>query len=346
MDPVVWQHLGARLSSRALRILVSGEGPAALDVRAADAYAQAAREAASLGPFRPCGKLVTAADPDYPERFWRLEKPPAALWFLSAAEAAREPPRRVAVIGARRATRSGRALARLVAGSLAARGVEVWSGLARGIDAAAHEGALQAGGRTAAVLGTGLDRIYPFEHRALARRIQASGELWTEFPPGTPPLPYHFPQRNRLIAAAVDLLIVIEAGEKSGALTTVNWALSLGVQVLVAPGDPLSESSRGSNRLIQAGAGILLEPADAEAALGLGGGPSERCGSGDARAKRADHPLLAALSVEPLHVDELAERWEGPGPAAAELVRLEMEGAVEALPGGLYALAAPARGRG
>ncbi|MBI5835630.1 MAG: DNA-protecting protein DprA [Candidatus Eisenbacteria bacterium] len=288
---------------------------------------------------------MTAADPEYPERFFRLEQAPAVVWVRGRLEPAA---RRVALVGARRATRGGRAFARDLAAELAREGVEVWSGLARGVDAAAHEGALEAG-RTVAVLGAGLDVVYPPEHAGLLERVCARGAALSEFEPGTQPLPYHFPRRNRLMVAVADAVLVVEAGERSGALTTVNWALAMQVPALVAPGDPTAPSCRGSNQLLRAGATPLLDASDVLAAMGWGSACG-RCGTGasddpapESLPEGGEGPerewLLRALRREPQHVDELANGGSSAGAVQAELVRLELEGRVEALGGGYYALA-------
>jgi DNA processing protein len=378
-----WMHLGARLSGRALRFLVdSGLGPegaarlgggalarhgfsekerAAL--REALAVVERSRAAAgkASGRVAGCGaspgveragRVVTAADADYPAGFFRLDLAPAVVWMRGSPGGAET--RRVALVGARRATRGGREFARELAALLAARGVEVWSGLARGVDGEAHAGALS-GGRTVAVLGCGLDVTYPPEHGALLERVCAGGAALTEFAPGTQPLPAYFPQRNRLLAAAAEAVLVVEAGERSGALTTVNWALQLGTPVLVAPGDPRAESCRGSNQLLRAGATPLLDVSDVQAALGwarairpsvaeVARGASGRASGPDERAAvgaAPDHPLLAALGGQALHVDELAGHWPGPGQVAAELVRLELAGRIRPLGQGYYELAGP-----
>ncbi|HVP39051.1 MAG TPA: DNA-processing protein DprA [Candidatus Saccharimonadales bacterium] len=357
-----WQYLSARLSGRALRVLVDrGLSPGAaarlpsgeleelgLEPRERHELRRAADEAARGGPRASCGRVVCPADAEYPAGFFRLARAPGALWMRGALTEG--PAGRVALVGARRATRSGRLFARELAAELAGRGIEVWSGLARGVDAAGHEGALTAG-RTAAVLGSGLDVIYPPEHRGLLERVCARGAVLTEFSPGTRPQPAYFPQRNRLIAAAAEAVLVVEAGVRSGALTTVNWALELEVPVLVAPGDPRSESCGGSNELLRAGATPLLDASDVLAALGQGAGRPRSVkevarGAPPAGVRRAPgspgaagpaHPLLEALRREALHVDDLAARWPGPGPVGAELVRLELDGRVEALGGGFYA---------
>jgi DNA processing protein len=364
----MWQHLGARLSGRALRFLVERGGPAAAAVgpggcgpaaseltgRERDAVAGAVGAAVRHGPYperERSGRVITAADAEYPAGFFRLERAPAALWVRGQTGAAGMG--RVALVGARRATRGGRAFARELAADLAGLGIEVWSGLARGVDGEAHAGALGRG-RTVAVLGCGLDVVYPPEHGRLLEEVCAGGAVLSEFPPGTSPLAAHFPQRNRLLAAGTEALLVVEAGEKSGALTSVNWALALGMPVLVAPGDPRAESCRGSNQLLRAGATPLLDASDVLAALGCAerpGGPGARDvarGSPGAEAAgasgwggAAEHPLVASLRVQPLHVDELAAVWAGPGRVEAELVRLELEGRIEALGQGFYAALRP-----
>ena len=368
-EEAIWTCMGARLSGRALSFLVAralhpreaarwnrerwmseglderdllhlqaAVGEAARGVRAGLGMAEHTgpgkgerdgAETVERGGPATTGRLIHALHPEYPAFFLRLDHPPAAIrvagdWRPSAS--------RVAMVGARRAGRPGREFARSLAAELASSGIEVWSGLARGIDTAAHEGALSCG-RTVAVLGSGLDRIYPAENRRLARAMEASGAIVTEFPDGTPPLRDHFPRRNRLLAAAADALVVIEAGSRSGALITVNWALALGIPVLVAPGDPWSESARGSNALLRAGAEWLLGAGDVLRALGRA--PRE-----GARARKSGPPakgLTALLDGRVLHRDEVQLLWEGPGDLAEEILRLELEGKVELLPGGFLA---------
>ncbi len=175
----------------------------------------------------------------------------------------------VAVVGARNCSLYGRKQARYFARSLAARGVRIISGLAAGIDAAAHEGALEGGGKTYGVLGCGTDLCYPKENYRLYRRVREEGGLISEYEPGTPPLPFHFPRRNRIISGLADLILVVEARVKSGALITADWALEQGKTVLAVPGrldDPLSA---GCNRLIAQGAGIALSPEQLLEELGI-----------------------------------------------------------------------------
>jgi DNA processing protein len=168
----------------------------------------------------------------------------------------------IAIVGARRATPYGLEVAGALAGDLAVRGVTIVSGLARGIDTAAHRGALEAGGRTIAVLGCGLDVVYPPENRALAREIEARGAVVSQFAPGTPALPWHFPVRNRTIAGLALGVVVVEAGDRSGALITARFAADLGREVFAIPGRITSELSRGPHALIADGARLVKDWAD------------------------------------------------------------------------------------
>jgi len=176
---------------------------------------------------------------------------------------------RVAVIGSRRPSPGGRRMAHALAFGLARAGVVVVSGLARGIDATAHQGALDAGGITIAFLGSGLDVIYPRTSRDIAAAIPERGALLSEYAPGMQPLPYHFVRRNRLVAAYTRGVVVVEAGPDSGALITVSKSLELGRDVWAMPGDPDRLSTRGSNRLLRDGAGCVLDAEDVLVALGL-----------------------------------------------------------------------------
>jgi DNA processing protein len=188
------------------------------------------------------GCTVVRGAPGYPATLEDLPDPPARLWLRAPADAARlaaclRPPL-VAVVGARRATAAGTAFTRRLAADLAAAGVGVVSGLALGIDAAAHEGALEGRGRTLAVLGCGVDRTYPRANSGLADRIATDGAVVSEYEPGTPPAPWRFPARNRIVAALASATVVVEASGRSGALITAAVALELGRDVLAVPGSP------------------------------------------------------------------------------------------------------------
>lgn len=193
-------------------------------------------------------------DPRYPASLHALAPAPA-LWLRGALES--DDALAIAIVGSRRATPYGLEVAGRLAGDLAPRGVTVVSGFARGIDSAAHRAALDAGGRTIAVLGCGIDVVYPPENRRLADAVAARGALLTQFAPGTPPLPYHFPTRNRTLAALALGVVVVEATERSGSLSTAGFAADLGREVYAVPGKITSPTSAGVHRLLRDGARLV-----------------------------------------------------------------------------------------
>ncbi len=196
----------------------------------------------------------------YPGGLRELHDPPPLLFLLG--DPGRLEGRRVAVVGSRRATPVGRRMAERLGCDLARAGVGVWSGLALGVDGAAHRGALEGKGGTVAVLGSGLDRTYPRAHGALQARIAREGLALTEFPPGTRPRPHHFPRRNRILAALTEAVVVVEAAPGSGALLTVDHAQDLGRPILAVPGSVESEQSRGTNALLRDGAHLVQDAGD------------------------------------------------------------------------------------
>jgi DNA processing protein len=244
----------------------------------------------------------------------------------------------VAVVGARAATLCGMEVARDLGRDLAAAGVVVISGLARGIDAAAHSGALEAGGPTLAVMGCGVDVCYPPGHERLLEAVCDAGAVISEDPPGTEPLGWRFPRRNRLIAALALAVVVVEAGERSGALSTARHAADLGREVLAVPGSVRNPQSRGTNRLIRDGAVPLLELEDLAGAvpeLGLQASRRRRRG----RPALPDDPdlrdLLRLIGDDPLHPDQLAGATGArASEVAVRLCALELGGWVRTLPGG------------
>ena len=302
--------------------LVSEAGRDALRSGRAAARADAeAADAARLGIA-----LVALADPRYPALLRRIYDPPPILYvrgLLAEDEAA------VAVVGSRACTGAGRALARSMARDLAAWGATVVSGLARGIDTAAHEGALDASGRTVAVLGCGLDRTYPAENERLAGRIAQVGAVVSEFPLGTPPLPEHFPRRNRVIAGWSQAVVVVEAAARSGALNTARCASDEGRDVLAVPGHPTQTASEGTNQLIRDGAGLVRSAVDVAHELGIEPLPPP--------ARPAD-PLLRALAADaPATLEELRDRSGlETGALLARLTELELRDVVRRLPGPLF----------
>ena len=219
--------------------------------RSAAGWLEAAR--AEIERARRLGfSILTPADEDYPPLLRGYVDPPAALYLSGRLQPADR--LAVAIVGVRRATPQGEAVAGRIAEGLAARGFTIVSGLARGIDAAAHRGALRAGGRTIALLGSGPDRIYPAEHRTLAEAIAASGAVATELRVGTSPLPRHFPERNRLIAALAWATVVVEAARDSGSLITADLAAEAGRTVFAVPGAVGEPNAEGPNALLRSGA--------------------------------------------------------------------------------------------
>ena len=229
-------------------------------------------DATARGVTGESARALSRSEADYPARLLDLRDPPAILFARGTLPSASPPA--VAMVGTRGATGYGLRIARSIATSLARAGVSVVSGLARGIDGASHEAALAAGGRTVAVLGTGLDREYPRSHRALQRRIGEEGLLLSELPAASTGHPGSFPRRNRLIAALADVVLIVEAGEKSGALITAEYALELGRTVACVPNAIDVPSAQGSNALLKRGAEPVLHPDDVLELLDMRAAPT------------------------------------------------------------------------
>jgi DNA processing protein len=279
-----------------------------------------------------CGaRLVLLEDSDYPASLRDLGDPPPFLFMLGDFSRITQPA--VAIVGTRRATTYGERVTTALAGALAAAGATVVSGMARGIDAAAHRAALARNGVTVAVLGTGVDVAYPVGHRSLHRAIEQRGVVISEFPCGARAEPASFPRRNRIIAALAKLTLVIEAGEKSGALITADHATDLGRDVAAVPGQVDSPQSTGANALIRDGAHAVLSAADALSLVGLAD-PSTRRDiaptlQGDERA------IWMALADGATPMDVLIERAAlTPRRALAAATALELGDLVETLPTG------------
>jgi DNA processing protein len=280
----------------------------------------------------------------YPPRLAATPDAPVALWVLGDATALLRP--QVAVVGSRRPTPAGRRDARAFAADLARAGLVVTSGLALGIDAEGHAGALDAGGLSIAVCGTGLDTCYPPRHAALARRLAASGALVSEFPPGVLPRAEHFPRRNRIISGLALGVVVVEAARDSGSLITARLALDQGRSVMAVPGSIHSAVSRGCHQLLRQGAGLVENAADILAELNWGPPlpllnqelvPDTEGRVGARWLDKAGEMLLDALGFEPVSIEDLIVRTGQPArDVASMLVLLELEGLVETLPGGLY----------
>jgi DNA processing protein len=288
--------------------------------------------------------LVIFGSAEYPPLLLDAPNPPVALFVVGQTTHLWSP--QIAIVGSRNATRDGIANAHAFAKSLAQAGNTITSGLAEGVDGAAHQGALQAEGSTIAVLGTGADIVFPRQHQALAQRIAEQGALVSEFPPGTPGLPQHFPRRNRIIAGLSLGTLVIEASLRSGSLTTARLAADAGREVFALPGSIHSPLARGCHRLIRDGA-KLVETAEQvlEELHGMGGRLADNLRqrlAADSASVSAPAPiapaydadyahLLAALDAQPAALDDLAERTGLSAAALSSmLLVLELDGAVSA----------------
>ncbi|KLU63284.1 hypothetical protein CEB3_c03240 [Peptococcaceae bacterium CEB3] len=319
-------------------------------------------------------RLVVPAEGHYPKLLAELADAPPLLYFKGHLSEGQEG---LAIVGSRRGTAYGKAAAEFLARKVAARGIVIVSGLARGIDTSAHKGTLAADGVTWAFLGNGLDTIYPPENRKLAEAILERGALLSEFVPGTPPDGGHFPARNRLISGACRGVVVIEAAAKSGALITADFALEQGREVFALPGPIFSEMSKGTNHLLRQGARIVDEVDDIWAEIpvwrkdgGAGGEPrlgpqsgarreaacggaakgtedrgalgrrySKGCGPGG-NVDPAQAEILEQMSDLPIHVDQLACKVKMPvQELPLHLLELQLAGVIEQLPGQLYVLA-------
>jgi DNA processing protein len=295
------------------------------------AFAAAFDEPAYRRDLARCGlHWIARSDPAFPRRLASIHDPPPGLFLRGAGpvELLEEPA--VAIVGARSCTDYGAHVARALARELAAAGVIVVSGLARGIDGWAHRGALEGGGPTVAVLGCGIDRDYPRAHSALAGHIAETGLIVSEYPPGVVPAPWRFPARNRIVAGLTLATVVVEARDRSGALITADLALEEGREVLAVPGEITSSLSRGTNALLRLGAAAATSAGDVLEAIGIV--PPEAGGaeppSGTAAA------VLAALEAGAATADEVARKiGSEPAVAAAALTELELSGLVSAAAG-------------
>ena len=270
---------------------------------------------------------ISIADPRYPPLLRMIPAPPPLLYLSGTLTPADQ--RAVAIVGTRHPSHYGREAARRLARDLASAGLTIVSGLALGIDTIAHTAALEAGGRTIAVLASGIDRVYPERNRALAERIKTSGALLSDYPLGTPPAPLNFPPRNRIISGLSLATLVVEAGESSGALITVQFALDQGREVMAVPGSIFNPLSAGPHRLIRDGAAIVTGADDVLAVLNL-----------DRQTTLADTPLdvvltpeeeaiYAVVMAEPQHIDMIGRAaGQSAAATAAALALLELKGLV------------------
>ena len=271
--------------------------------------------------------VLTWEDPGYPRRLKEIPQPPPVLYVRGTL--CPEDEWSVAVVGTRRVTAYGRQVTAEVASALARNHVTVVSGLARGVDSIAHQSALDASGRTLAVLGSGVDRIYPPEHRRLAEGIMANGAILSDYAPGTPPEGTNFPPRNRIISGLSLAVVVVEAGQTSGALITASFAADQGRDVFAVPGNVTAPQSKGTNRLIRDGAYPLLDPQEVLDSLNLTLVTEHRAARKVLPADGLEAQLYALLTDEPLHVDEIGLKSEIPiEKVTATLAMMELKGMV------------------
>ncbi len=304
---------------------------------------------------QPEHALITCLDPDYPPQLKSTAGAPVALFVVGDPAALWLP--QLAVVGSRQPTRGGLSNARAFTQALAREGLAITSGLAMGIDGAAHEAALEAGARTVAVAATGLDQVYPARHRELARRIAGAGALVSEFPPGTPPKQYHFPRRNRIISGLSLGVLVVEAGINSGSLITARLAVEQGRDVFAIPGSIHNPLARGCHRLIKQGAKLVEDVEDLvseiaprarelarelQADLALPATPIGAAVEADAADPNSGldddyQRMLQAIGYDPVTVDQLVETTGLTADAVSSmLLILELSGLIEAGPGGAY----------
>lgn len=290
----------------------------------------------------PQHSLLAYSDPRYPDRLRHLHDPPLLIYVCGQPEALSQAS--VAIVGSRGATHAGCELAASWAHALAMQGWCVVSGLARGIDGAAHRGALASiheGGSTVAVMATGADRIYPPRHRALARQMMTRGALLTELPLGTPSQRFQFPRRNRLVAALARGVVVVEAAAQSGSLITARLAAELGREVFAVPGSVYSPLSRGCHALLREGATLAESVEDIvrelDGSLGLRGGPAPRAASLAVEASPLEQKVLKALGYDAVTLDTLLQRSKlEPGTLQALLLDWELAGRVVRTPDGRF----------
>lgn len=306
------------------------------DPEAAAAHLHEAARRALAESGRRGQRVVALGDPTYPAPLAEIPDPPPALWVRGQLEALRWP-RIVAVVGARAATPAGLSVAAAIAAGLAEAGVVVASGLARGIDSAAHRAALDRGGASIGVLGSSLDRIYPREHDTLADALAAQGAIVSEHVPGTPPLPFHFPLRNRIISGLAAAVVVVEASDQSGSLITAMAAAEQGREVMAVPGPVGPGRHRGGHALLRDGA-RLVEGAD-DVLVELGWRPA-------AAVRRGLGPGLDAGVARELGLDPTAEDFSSDEVGLAtgwpisrvntRLAALEVAGAIQRIGGGRF----------
>lgn len=332
----------------ALSNLLSSAQVAALLTEPAELASQLDATWQWLGAEPSTRRVLALGDDLYPQQLLEIEDPPLLLYAIGRPEAwshnlLNESRTCLAVVGSRNPTPQGALNARQFASALAGAGLTIVSGMALGVDGAAHEGALEGvaadGLATIAVVGTGLDRVYPKQHRDLAHRIALHGVILSEFPLGTGPLASNFPQRNRIISGLSKGTLVVEAAMQSGSLITARLALEQGREVFAIPGSIHATQSRGCHALIKEGAKLVEGAQDVldELAPQASNGIHQNAARQEAITSREDSPLLQAMGFDACGLDALQARTGSPTPELlAELMNLELLGEVVRLPGGLY----------
>jgi len=281
------------------------------------------------------GNIVTFMDEDYPANLGPLDESPPLLYVLGTLKEGDS--LAIAIVGSRRATAYGRATAERLSFDLAKRGVTIVSGLATGVDAAAHRGALRAGGRTVAVLGCGLDVNYPASNWHLREKIITSGALVTEFSMGTQPLAGNFPKRNRIVSGLSLGIVVVEAAPKSGTFSTVKWAADQGREVFAVPGDVNRKTSSGTNRLISEGAKLTTCADDVLEEIGILEESQAR--APEVALSDVERTVVETLDYGPIHVDEVAKHSKmALSETLSVLLSLELKGVVKQSPGKIFSL--------
>lgn len=348
-------EVGAATFHRLIRGLGSAEAVLTASVEALERIPGVSREAARAVagfPWREAlGRelrvietrgfhLLRFGDEGYPESLAAIYSPPPVIYVQGTMRP--QDRMAIAIVGSRKTTSYGIAMAERISEELAQRGVTIVSGMARGIDAAAHWGALEASGRTIAVLGCGLGVTYPPEHAELSDQIAAHGAILSEFPVFAPPKPDHFPRRNRIISGLTLGVVVVEAGIESGALITANYALEQGREVFAVPGQVTARSSRGCHQLIKAGAKLTEGWEDIwEEIESQVGAPSQvgiRAAGGSPPLEQEEVLIVDALEAGPVQIDDLIGRTRLPaGQMASVLLSLMLKGVIEELPGKSFA---------
>lgn len=280
-------------------------------------------------------QILTWQDEKYPARLKEITQPPPVLYLRGSYEL--EDAWAVAVVGTRHITAYGRQVAEELGSFLGSHGITVISGLARGVDAVAHTAALDAGGRSLAVMGSGVDRLYPPENRQLADRLIEAGGLISDYAPGTPPDSANFPPRNRIISGLSLAVVVVEAGLESGAMITANFAAEQGREVFAVPGNIHAPQSAGTNRLIQDGAHPLLDPHEILTALELTCVEEKIATRRSLPADPTESRLLDEIGFEPVHADDLSARLDLPiETVSAALTVMELKGMIRQVGGMSY----------